>query len=422
MWGSRSAACQSSCEDQIEALPKPIRVGSDVFRRVVEPCLTDIDKQLILNENIVNIWHLGPLRADSNYKISSQQPAHDSMQEPSLQARETGGAAGTSRGSSRAIVPHRDTQPDDTIPYRHSNFAFRYEKGAYTRRGAESWLMFSRDHANGKREVALKVARPDFKKNLKREYETLMAVFEKGRENPSCQHVVRALDYFTYDGKSVMVLPRMASDVFRLFHSQEKETIRYEWDFAGLRKLLHDVLKGLQCLRSAGYAHGDIKLENVLVVSMRPFDDIHGQMEFRVADLSGARFYTEKPRMHTNHYLPPEMGEEMLAKKKLEDYSSMDMWAVGLMALELMEPAIRKSASAESTRLKSYIASDQPFSFKHEITSLILKNKPNLLPKKDLDMLKDLVEQLMNFDPTERLTIEQALAHPLFDVFRSGST
>ncbi|KAK8892531.1 hypothetical protein M9Y10_029764, partial [Tritrichomonas musculus] len=154
------------------------------------------------------------------------------------------------------------------------------------------------------------------------------------------------------------------------------------------RKILKDVIQGLEYLHGLGITHYDIKLENFVIdsegnVKIGDFglSEFHKNEEGKKFDIFG-----------TLNYLSPEM----LHKGMRENTSKVDIWAVGVSAFYLL-------------------TGKGPFEGKtKEIVFKNIKNGSYEFPK-NLNISEDAVDfikKILQTDPHKRPTAKQLLKHP----------
>ncbi len=99
-----------------------------------------------------------------------------------------------------------------------------------------------------------------------------------------------------------------------------------------VREMLHDIVRGLDAVHSAGFVHRDVKLENVLLAS----DGRCKICDFGVAcsTVEGVRGF-----VGSSFYAAPEMERDRSGVFS----SAVDVWAVGIVAIELASSCVWKS-------------------------------------------------------------------------------
>ncbi|OHS92699.1 MAPK/MAK/MRK overlapping kinase [Tritrichomonas foetus] len=186
--------------------------------------------------------------------------------------------------------------------------------------------------------------------------------------------------------------------------------------------LTYQLFSALSHVHKLGYIHRDIKPENCLVNS--------STLELKLADFGSTRTPSRDSTMTeyiaTRWYRPPEC---LLTSG---DYgSALDVWAVGCVFYELLTKMplfpgnnsidqlqrIHSIMGAPDTRTLSRVhASDSAI---QNIKNLDSKHSglKSLLPTAS-DEVIDLFNNLLAYVPDDRISAEDALKHPAFDIIR----
>ncbi|KAI0068082.1 kinase-like protein [Artomyces pyxidatus] len=176
----------------------------------------------------------------------------------------------------------------------------------------------------------------------------------------------------------------------------------------GERNILHYAANLLLCLaqiQALGIVHGDLKLENILLdrhghLVIGDFGSSYQQREpqWNVPETAGR----VAPLMATRSYTPPEaLGQEHL---KTGGYTSkVDMWACGLIIAELCicERVFPSELVPTDQRMKELLDIWDPENDVRFQTRIPL-------------LLRDLLGKLLRKDPRQRLSLQEAAAHPYF--------
>ncbi|KAG2324718.1 hypothetical protein Bca52824_007446 [Brassica carinata] len=203
----------------------------------------------------------------------------------------------------------------------------------------------------------------------------------------------------------------MDSDLHKVITSGEKLTKDHYQYF------LYQILRGLKYIHSANVLHRDLKPSNLLVSV---------NCELKICDFGLARAASETHAMTeyvtTRWYRAPELLLNSSAYT-----TAIDMWSVGCVFLELMtgRPLFPGRDQVHQFRLILELIgspteydtgslNDSAKQFLRQLPwfdrqSFYLKF-PNV-PHSAIDLL----EKMLKFDPRQRITVEDALAHPFLE-------
>ncbi|KAJ7082357.1 kinase-like domain-containing protein [Mycena belliarum] len=264
------------------------------------------------------------------------------------------------------------------------------------------------DTVNSERCV-IKVLKPIAGHKIKREIKTL-------RNLAGAPNVIALLD--------------VVRDPSRKYHSLITEYVEnVEWSQlymrltdADIRHYTFQLLTALDFVHSHGIIHRDIKPANVMID--------HQRRQLRLIDWGLAEFYHPDTEYHvrvgTRHYKPPEL----LVGYKRYDYS-LDLWGLGCMVAAMIfrkQPFFRGSDNEDqllkimkvlgTAKMDAYLKA-YSIPFESDVEDLLGNYPPRAWTRfitaenqhlTSPDAL-DFIDRLLRFDPRERLTAKEAMAH-----------
>lgn len=313
---------------------------------------------------------------------------------------------------------------DDSSRYLTSvgdHIAFRYEIQSKLGKGAFGDVYQVLDHRTGER-VALKIIRSEHRFHQQGRVE--VEVLKKLRAHSERNRQVRMIDHFVFRNHLCLTFDLHFHDLYSELKSRE---------FVGLclqdaQHIIASVATCLRLCRQLGIVHADLKPENVLLT-----DDV--SFDVRVIDFGSACFSHGKVHTYvqSRYYRAPEI---VLG---LGYGPAIDMWSLGCILVELLTgrpifaaknerdlllyhmevcgkpPANildRASRTTEFfTRLPTGYHSLRVADRKGR--SRIPGSRPlsTIVQSEDPDLL-DFLDGCFKWDPSCRLTPEQALEHP----------
>ncbi|KAL8144315.1 hypothetical protein V2J09_017347 [Rumex salicifolius] len=201
----------------------------------------------------------------------------------------------------------------------------------------------------------------------------------------------------------------MDTDLHQIIRSNQNLTEEH------CQYFLYQILRGLKYIHSANVIHRDLKPSNLL---------INACCDLKICDFGLARPTCGNEHMTeyvvTRWYRAPEL------LLNSSDYTSaIDMWSVGCIFMELMnrKPLFPGRDHVHQMHLLTELLgtpleSDIIFLRNEDARRYIQQMPPQ--PRQQLvkifpninPMAIDLVERMLTFDPTRRITVEESLAHP----------
>ncbi|CAE1313574.1 MAPK7 [Acanthosepion pharaonis] len=214
-----------------------------------------------------------------------------------------------------------------------------------------------------------------------------------------------------------VVLDLMESDLHQIIYSKQPLTEEH------IRYFLYQILRGLKYIHSANVIHRDLKPKNLLV---------RENCHLRIGDFGMARGISSSQSDNENCFLTLYVATRWYRAPEimfsLLDYSSaMDMWSVGCIFAEMLgrKHLFPGKYYIEQAQLIIDVLGSPSEKFLSACKSDIIKTfikqmeKKNpvpwstLYPKASRRAL-DLLGKMLVLNPSDRVTVEQALRHPYF--------
>ena len=210
----------------------------------------------------------------------------------------------------------------------------------------------------------------------------------------------------------IVVLDLMDTDMHHIIYSDQQLTIDHR------RYFMYQILRGLKYIHSANIMHRDLKPSNILVNS---------NCDLKICDFGLARVQEEDQEflseyVTTRWYRAPEV---LLTTGNYGP--ELDMWSVGCIFAELImrKPLFPgKSTLNQLSVINMKIGSPTDSDLKF-ITNVKAKKYMKGLPQRPMvnweNLLKgassdeiDLIKKMLTWDPTKRISADEAIEHPYF--------
>jgi len=211
----------------------------------------------------------------------------------------------------------------------------------------------------------------------------------------------------------------MEADLHQIIRSEQPLTDAHYQYF------IYQVCRGLKYIHSANVLHRDLKPGNLLV---------NADCELKICDFGLARGFSDSPEANagfmteyvaTRWYRAPEI---MLSFKCYT--KAIDMWSVGCILAELLggKPLFKgRDYVDQLNQILSILGTPDDETLTRIGSERALRYirslpKTQKIPFSELypnanPLALDLLEKLLKFDPAERITVEEALAHPYLESY-----
>ncbi|XP_072285069.1 dual specificity protein kinase CLK2 [Pyxicephalus adspersus] len=356
-------------------------------------------------------------------------------------------SSSTSRQSSRQAKSVEDDVEGHLI-YRSGDWLQeRYEIVSTLGEGTFGRVVQCIDHRRGGIRVALKIIKnvEKYKEAARLEINVLEKISEK---DPESKHLcVRMFDWFDYHGHMCISFELLGLSTFDFL----KENNYLPYPIHQVRHMAQQVCQAVKFLHDNKLTHTDLKPENILFVDS-DYDLTYNvekkrdercvrKTDIRVVDFGSATFDSEHHStiVSTRHYRAPEVILELGWSQPC------DVWSIGCIIFEyyvgftLFQTHDNKEHLAMMERILGPIPSrmvrktrKQKY-FYHgrldweEGSSAGRYVRDNCKPMKrymvsesqDHHQLFDLIEGMLEYEPSKRMTLSEALKHPFFSPLKS---
>ncbi|KNC98374.1 CMGC/CK2 protein kinase [Spizellomyces punctatus DAOM BR117] len=262
----------------------------------------------------------------------------------------------------------------------------------------------------------IKVLKPVKKRKIKREIKILQNL--AGGPN-----VIRLLDVVREPQSKTPAL------IFENINNVEFKVLYPKLSDYEVRYYIFELLKALEFCHSRGIMHRDVKPHNVMID--------HEKKTLRLIDWGLAEFYhpgTEYNVRVASRYFK---GPELLVDFQEYDYS-LDMWSLGCMFASMIfrkEPFFHGHDNYDQlVKIAKVLGTDELFAYLEKYRIELDQRFDEILgryPRKPWrkfvntdneryisDEAIDFLDKLLRYDHQERLTPQEAMAHPYFDPVR----
>ncbi|KAI9003682.1 kinase-like domain-containing protein [Gaertneriomyces semiglobifer] len=267
-------------------------------------------------------------------------------------------------------------------------------------------------------EVAIKKVQKVFEKSIlaKRALREIKLLRHfNGHEN-----IISMLDMDVIDPSSFteiyLVQELMEADLHQIIRSEQPLTD------AHFQYFVYQICRGLKFIHSANVLHRDLKPGNLLV---------NADCELKICDFGLARGLSDTQQGFMTEYVATRWYRAPEIMLSFRNYTkAIDMWSVGCIFAELLggKPLFKgRDYVDQLNQILSILGTPDDTTLRRigsERAQLYIRSLPRmrkipwtqLYPRAPPSAL-DLLEKLLTFDPAQRITVEQALAHPYLEAY-----
>uniref|UniRef100_A0A8C1IF55 dual-specificity kinase n=1 Tax=Cyprinus carpio TaxID=7962 RepID=A0A8C1IF55_CYPCA len=312
----------------------------------------------------------------------------------------------------------------------------RYEIVGTLGEGAFGKVVECLDHSKSNARVALKII-----KNIERYREAAMSEVD-------CVPVacVRMLDWFDHHGHICIVFELLGLSTYDFL----KENGFMPFSLNQIRRMADQIFRAVHFLHRNKLTHTDLKPENILFVDsnynikynskMKRDEKTLKRLDVKVVDFGNATYDHEHHTslVSTRHYRAPEVILELGWNQ------ACDVWSLGCILIEfylgltlfqthdskehlaMMERVLGPIPAhlLQKTRKRRYVHHDKLDWDEHSSAGRYVRKHCKPLKQymssktPEHELLFDLLQKMMEYDSSKRITLEQAIGHPFFNLLR----
>ncbi|XP_048023107.1 dual specificity protein kinase CLK4b isoform X2 [Megalobrama amblycephala] len=302
------------------------------------------------------------------------------------------------------------------------------------------------DHSKGSTRVALKII-----KNIDRYREAAMSEVDvleriKSLDDEKRFACVRMLDWFDHHGHVCIVFELLGLSTYDYL----KENGFMPFSLNQIRFMADQIFRAVRFLHRNKLTHTDLKPENILFVDsnydikynskMKRDERTLKRLDVKVVDFGNATYDHEHHTsvVSTRHYRAPEVILELGWNQ------ACDVWSLGCILIEfylgltlfqthdskehlaMMEKVLGPIPThlLQKTRKRRYVHHDKLDWDEHSSAGRYVRKHCKPLKQymssktPEHELLFDLLQKMMEYDSSKRITLEQAIAHPFFNPLR----
>jgi len=319
-----------------------------------------------------------------------------------------------SNGSIEEVKSLQDERVTHMIRKERFDLDPRYEPLKKLGKGAYGMVISAKDNENDGEKVAIKKNINVFQnrtsaKRILREMKILGSLKHPNIVNLlDIQNPVKLEDFESI----YLVMEYMQSDLHRVIYSEN------QLEDSHIAYITYQLLCGLKFIHSAGIYHRDLKPSNIL---------INRECRAKICDFGLARVVDDVDEDLTQYVVTRWYRAPEVVLNERRYGPELDVWSVGCILAELFKKHpifpgkdysdqlsqifnITGTPSAEDIE---QCVNDDPavHHFLKAIGNVEPKNWADVLPNATEDAI-DLISKLLTFNPSKRITIDEALRHP----------
>ncbi|XP_020777638.1 dual specificity protein kinase CLK4b isoform X1 [Boleophthalmus pectinirostris] len=326
----------------------------------------------------------------------------------------------------------------------------RYEIVCTLGEGAFGKVAECIDHGNNGARVALKII-----KNIDRYREAAMSEVEvlaqlKALDSQNRYSCVHMFDWFDFHGHVCIAFELLGLSTYDFL----KENNFQPFPIEHIRHMAYQIIRAVRFLHKNKLTHTDLKPENILFINSDYDLEYNSDMkrdertlrnpDVKIVDFGNATYEHEHHTsvVSTRHYRAPEVILD------LGWDHSCDVWSIGCILIEyylgatlfqthdskehlaMMERVLGPIPTnlLQKTRKRRYVHRSKLDWDAHSSAGRYVRKHCKPLKHymtsrgEDHQLLFDLIEKMMEYDPAKRLSLEQALRHPFFACYHKSSS
>ncbi|KAM4675505.1 dual specificity protein kinase CLK4-like isoform 2-T2 [Discoglossus pictus] len=322
----------------------------------------------------------------------------------------------------------------------------RYEIVDTLGEGAFGKVVECIDHLGGDVRVAVKIIKnvERYREAAKSEVLVLEHLNTKDPKNVLC---VEMLEWFDHHGHICIVFELLGLSTYDFI----KENSFLPFPVDHIRNMAYQICRSINFLHENKLTHTDLKPENILFVqsdyvvsynSKKKRDErFLKSSDIKIVDFGSATYDDEhhSALVSTRHYRAPEVILELGWSQPC------DVWSIGCILIEyylgltvfqthdskehlaMMERILGPLPlhMIQKTRKSKYFYHDRLDWDEHSSAGRYVRKRCKPLKElmfsdnEDHCLLFDLIQRMLEYDPSKRITLEEALKHPFFDKLKS---